>query len=417
MGPQVQEWKKSYLLIVDEISFASKDILIKLNEKLNILRQAEGGSRFGGICIVFAGDFSQLPPVQAAPLYTIDDLEMWHEWVNTFLELNGNHRYKDDEEWGEILQMFRKNGPTPQQLARINQRVIDPINNPNGPTEEDIPDNATYAVATNIDRNAINDGIFSLHLQNTHHLQHPSEGSEYFVPDHAIVIKGSDLQWKKPGKGRNYAPFNKVAKDILFNYCGDAHVTDSRGSRRLDPFLKGYRGRPMMLNLNKNVASSEANGTLCQFRGVRFKQGVTIDDTELIRIDGYWVRSVCASQLQCIVVYNEESRKQIDVEASQETCLVRFPLLGILGMSGTDKVRITQRMKMTQFPFNCCNATTCHKLQGATKECLVIHSFRYTDNWPYVVLSRVRRREGVFLRQPLDGRKVKGMSAALKTFL
>ena len=49
MGPQVQEWKQSYLLIVDEISFASKDILIKLNEKLNILRQAEGGSRFGGI--------------------------------------------------------------------------------------------------------------------------------------------------------------------------------------------------------------------------------------------------------------------------------------------------------------------------------------------------------------------------------
>ena len=43
-----------------------------------------------------------------------------------------------------------------------------------GPSEEDIPANATYAVATNIDRNAVNDGIFAKHLENTHHLEKPT---------------------------------------------------------------------------------------------------------------------------------------------------------------------------------------------------------------------------------------------------
>jgi hypothetical protein len=160
--------------------------------------------------------------------------------------------------------------------------------------------------------------------------------------------------------------------------------------------MKAYYDRPIMLNNNQDVEGSEANGTSCRFRRVRFKTGVTIDDCELVRVDGYWVRSVCVSQLETIVVLNEYTGAKIEVEPIAETCMVQYPLLGVLGMTGTDKLRLKQRIKLTQFPFNVCNATTCHKLQGMTNECLVINSFRYTDNWPYVVLSRVTRRDGIF---------------------
>lgn len=285
-----------------------------------------------------------------------------------------------------------------------------------GPSEEDIPANATYAVATNMDRNAVNDGIFSKHLEKTHHVEKPTSSGNR-IPGHTVIIRASDLCWKKSKKSREYIPFNRLGKDILFSYCGDAHLIETRSSRRVDPFLKLYYDRPMMLNTNRDVKGSEANGTSCRFRAVRLREGVTTADAQLLRIDGYWVRSYCVSQLESIIVYNEHTQKETEIEPKTESCVVDFPLLGVLGMTGTSKVRVKQRIKATQFPFNICNATTCHKLQGATKECLVVNSFRYTDNWPYVVLSRVTERKGLFLRVPLDGYKVKGMCDGLREFL
>ena len=83
-----------------------------------------------------------------------------------------------------------------------------------------------------------------------------------------------------------------------FQTCPDSYVKDSYNeSRRVDPLLKLYHGRPMMLNLNEDVQNKEANGTVGFFENVQLKQGVTLEDLELIRIDGYWVRSACVSQV------------------------------------------------------------------------------------------------------------------------
>lgn len=414
MANDTVEWADSYLVIIDEVSFASKETIILLNEKLNLLKENKD-AKYGGLCVVFAGDFSQLPPVRSASIYSVAELHQWHEWVNVLLQLNGNHRFKNDPEWGEILQFFRRHGPTEEQVEQINKRVVTPVGM-DGPSEEDIPANATYAVATNMDRNAVNDGIFSKHLENTHFRDKPTP-TENHIPDHTVIIRASDLSWKKSKKSREYVPFNQLGKDIMFSYCGDAHLIETRSSRRVDPLLKLYYDRPMMLNTNRDVKGSEANGTSCRFRGVRLKQGVTKADAQIMRIDGYWVRSYCVSQLESIIVHNEHTKKDTEIEAKSESCLVDFPLLGVLGMTGTSKIRVKQRIKATQFPFNICNATTCHKLQGATKECLVVNSFRYTDNWPYVVLSRVTERKGLFLRTPINGYKVKGMSDGLREFM
>jgi hypothetical protein len=98
---------------------------------------------------------------------------IWHEWVNVLLQLNGNHRFAEDKEWGRVLQMFLRYGPSQQQVDRINQRVVTPTGM-DGPSEEDIRADATYAVATNMDRYAVNDGIFAKHRESTHHLEKPT---------------------------------------------------------------------------------------------------------------------------------------------------------------------------------------------------------------------------------------------------
>ena len=58
---------------------------------------------------------------------------------------------------------------------------------------------------------------------------------------------------------------------------------------------------------------------------------------------------------------------------------------------------------MTQLPVNCNIATTGHKLQGMSKDALIVNSWGYGfENWVYVVLSRVRTRSGLFLNKKLD---------------
>ena len=56
---------------------------------------------------------------------------------------------------------------------------------------------------------------------------------------------------------------------------------------------------------------------------------------------------------------------------------------------------------MTQLPLIPNNATTGHKLQGQTKENLVISVWSRRRNWNCVALSRVTTIDGLFLVSPL----------------
>ncbi len=87
---QINLWKAARLLNLDEISLAGKDIIMKLDQRHWDVRENQL-STYGGMKIVFAGDFSQ--PVKGEPLYSCLDFIQWHEWVNSFIELHGNHRF------------------------------------------------------------------------------------------------------------------------------------------------------------------------------------------------------------------------------------------------------------------------------------------------------------------------------------
>ena len=66
------------------------------------------------------------------------------------------------------------------------------------------------------------------------------------------------------------------------------------------------------------------------------------------------------------------------------------------------------RCRMTQLPINSNDATTGHKLQGMSKDVVIITSWPtggLFTNWEYVVLSRVRSRKGLYLFQEIDMNK------------
>ena len=68
--------------------------------------------------------------------------------------------------------------------------------------------------------------------------------------------------------------------------------------------------------------------------------------------------------------------------------------------------RVKIKSNIQQFGVLINNATTGHKLQGMSKDNLVVTDYMYnTINWVYVVLSRVRTLKGLFLKKHLDPTK------------
>ena len=70
--------------------------------------------------------------------------------------------------------------------------------------------------------------------------------------------------------------------------------------------------------------------------------------------------------------------------------------------------KIVFRCKMMQIPANSNDATTGHKLQGMSKDAIIVSSWptgslaAMFKNWEYVVLSRVRTLSGLYLVKPID---------------
>jgi hypothetical protein len=413
---EIEDWNNTLLVIIDEVSFSNRNEIEKADINLRALKE-NGNYKFGGVDVVFAGDFSQLTPVQGKPIYLEKDFIIWDDWVHTFLELKTNHRFKKDPVWGRTLSRYREFGPTENDIQAINSRII---NSAKGPSENDIPNDVTYATKTNVDRMAINDGIFASHIRATH-----STNPTVLPPEHTICIKAGKLQWWKsisPRK-KEYKEFNELSKDILYACVGEAHVKSSGNSKTHDPLLKLYFGRPLMINDNLDVKKCIANGTMCEFQSVVLKEGITVNDLDIIVIDGFYVRSVEVSQIKSMKVKildgldsDDEVRmaysKPQDISGGQ----VYFPL--ILGNEIDKKTpRFWRGIRMEQFPVNTANARTIHKLQGRSLENVLIHSWDYTGNWIYVALSRVREMTGLFLCQPLDHAKCKGMSREVRQFM
>jgi hypothetical protein len=66
-----REWKDTSLLIIDEISTVSCQLLGRVHERLNEIssRPKKKGEFFGGMHVLMCGDFHQIPPVSEVPLY------------------------------------------------------------------------------------------------------------------------------------------------------------------------------------------------------------------------------------------------------------------------------------------------------------------------------------------------------------
>ncbi|KAG8742906.1 hypothetical protein FRC10_000765 [Ceratobasidium sp. 414] len=136
-----ETWKDVKYFIIDEISMVSKQILGKLHEMLCIATQEPGVNNnslpFGGINIIFAGDFHQFPPVMGqgpgrGALYapgssksntTADTGEQLYSQFNTVVILRQQFR-NEDPLWRSILTRLRRGECTRADIAAIRSLIL-----------------------------------------------------------------------------------------------------------------------------------------------------------------------------------------------------------------------------------------------------------------------------------------------------
>ena len=149
----IDDFKATRLFILDEISLADCSDIRIISQKLGELMERPA-SKYGGVHIVFSGDFRQLEkPKTRAPLYRATNFHQWHGWMNSFIRLQGLHRFSDDGLWGGIMQRFHEGAPTEEDFDVIDSRVV---GGDRGLVIHDIPATCHYAVMRNVDRCAIN---------------------------------------------------------------------------------------------------------------------------------------------------------------------------------------------------------------------------------------------------------------------
>ena len=167
-------WKPVRIFVVDEVSFLKVKDMTELNKKLQNLRE-DTSKPFGGVSIIFSGDFHQLQPVMGTNsdiLYSSSPNALWwRNTINAAVFLQSNHRFKEDKPYGDFLDRMRRGETTEEDIEEfINSRVVDgdSVCVPEHPE-------LCYATATNKMRNAITAATFKAHIEATHPLVHSDD--------------------------------------------------------------------------------------------------------------------------------------------------------------------------------------------------------------------------------------------------
>ena len=165
--------------------------------------------------------------------------------------------------------------------------------------------------------------------------------------------------------------------------------------------LKLFYRCQLMIPFNNNVSGREANGTNARLKKVNLNSDV---HPMIFKICGNIpIKAVYASQVLSLDLLHTNQK------IIPQTFLVKpkewyfnANILKPRALQVKDNDHETLKMKATQLPVISNHATTGHKLQGTSVDELFIHSWSYTMNWPYIVLSRLRTSEGLFVRKKLD---------------
>ncbi len=154
-----------------------------------------------------------------------------------------------------------------------------------------------------------------------------------------------------------------------------------------------------MCNTNDALKFGRGNGTLWHCIKVRMKQNAWV---QWKNWDGRKVNTTSVDQIEWIQFEHwpqppPSTPPSFKLKPKSFSSVVQF-----LPSQDCDIRLSVNKISITQFTINGTIATTGHKLQGMSKDVLIVNSWDYCmTNWVYVVLSRVCTLSGLYLCKPL----------------
>ena len=277
-----------------------------------------------------------------------------------------------------LLRRFREGRATSSDIKTINNRVVN--------EKTILPTNLRYATYFNRDRDAINAALFEQRCTDLQKAGIPLTDSIIILSDNHQVQNGSKVYSKFTNLKKNWEEYGE---------------NDIKGPSRMDPVLRLFVGCRVMLPGNDDVKKGIANGTQAIVQAVYLKPHTAPMEVKIN--PSINVPAVFASQVEKIELIHLNDRISPRVFHVIPRCHtfkinMQSPLLFQLHQHNDKQIL---NMKAIQIPLLINNATTGHKLQGCGIENLFIHSWSYVANWVYVMLSRVKTLNGLYLRQPL----------------
>src|SRR5213078_3223390 len=129
---KAKEWQDRHYLIVDEVSMMDFKVIIQLHTQLCKAKSLPE-LKFGGVNIIFMGDFLQFRAVSYFDLYI--DNPRWqqghHLWrsLNAVVILRKQMRQAKDSRYAELLHRLRLHQPTDEDIDFLNTRINASLNN------------------------------------------------------------------------------------------------------------------------------------------------------------------------------------------------------------------------------------------------------------------------------------------------
>lgn len=378
----IATWRGVSFLVIDEISMVGARLLAQISERLNIGKGVEGSSRdvpFGGINVLFTGDFGQLKPVGESCLYShelvgrIDErtaasdrgqysvlgASLWRQVTNVVL-LQKNHRQANDPIYTELLMRARSGTCVSRQL-------------PNGPPTD-----------------------FSILQTRVLGILAQSDPSIYQKFADSPIIVGLKAKRDAINAVKASEAAAKLGVQLFQYYSID----------KLDGSVPPANAQQAMWKISSS-ASKDALGILPLFDGMRVML------TENLAIGNRLVNGAEGIVKRVEYTIDDENHRYPQV------CYVHFPgsdlsfpglehdLAPIIPVPRTFLYRKTFSISRIQLPLVPAYSYTDYKSQGRTlSQAIVDLSTARSQQGVYVMLSRVKSLDGLAIFEPFQPKKI-----------
>lgn len=405
----IMAWSEVGVAFIDEFSMITPSLFDLLDSRLRKLKN-RFDVPFGGLHIIFSGDFYQLPPVgpkiysNAAHVGTsksakarkpsnslalIRARDLWASCLSDAMILDENLRQQQDEDWANALERWRINQPTAKDIADINARIISretiatrSISHPPHGTVAAVPENKAREQALRL---CVKEMLMQLPFIETGHTDWRIRG---VILLQARLSKTSSIE-QIPLKQQKY--IRKLP------------------SKRLGAVgnLFCIIGAPYMVGTNSDVAKGVANGTLSVLQDVVLRPSCEI---RIVNIDqNIQVHAVYADEVQCSIFKHSQAGWSLRpiYDTLPAGCFPVIPRQHSIICKMGNHANQRFRVQVTQLPCDLAMCLTGHKFQGQTTNSILLgslgKSYRYgADGWLYVILSRVSHLSGVFTMERLN---------------